>query len=462
LICFDGTALTFLQAAVGSAIDEWEYFTYRYGVDGNCSGNCPSGMVRIVGLADTQNGSQHPPVLQLIPHGILASITFRVTSNSNMAGQAIPIDFFWYDCGDNSFSDPTGQYLLIDQVVYSAEGSVIWDESNDSRYPESAHLPNVGATDNCLQSQKYPPVRCVSLHNGYLCIKSPQDIDARGDLNLNGVRYEIADAVVYTNFFITGLHAFTVSVPGQIAASDVNADGMTLSVADLVYLVRVIVGDAPPYPKEKPLDPSIQASLVQSGNHGQVSVQSSEDIGAILLVFDYDGISTDLPTLGSGAKGMDMKAAFVDGTLRVLLYSFAPNGKITAGKQNVLDLQVPAGAKLHLTSVEAADYFGRQLTPTISNTVLPRTLELSQNRPNPFNPRTVFTMALPAASDYRVTIFNITGQVIREWSGSADAGYIDFEWDGTDQNGQPVASGMYLYRAEAQGAHAIRKMILLK
>lgn len=462
MVAFDASALTFLQANLGDAVDEWEYFTYRFGVTGNCSGTCPSGLVRLIGIADTQNGAHHPPVLQLIPQGVLATITFHVTSDMNMAGNSIPVSFFWYNCGDNAFSDPTGQYLLVDEIVYSSEGTVVWDEANNTHYPESGRLANVGAPDECLQSQKYPPVRCVSLYNGAVCITSPQDIDARGDLNLNGVRYEIADAVIYTNFFISGLSVFNVSVPGQIAASDVNADGLTLSIADLVYLIRVIIGDATPYPKEKADDLSMRAALVQATGRAQVTVQSTQDIGAVLLVFNYDDPETELPTLGAGAKNMEMKAAFVGGTLRVLLYSFQAGGKIEAGRQEVLDIQLPTGARIQLVEADAADYYGRAMTAGITNAALPRTLELSQNRPNPFNPRTIFTMALPVASDYRVTIYNITGQVIRKWAGSAEAGYIDFEWDGTDQNGRSVASGMYFYRAEASGAHAIRKMILLK
>ena len=76
-------------------------------------------------------------------------------------------------------------------------------------------------------------------------IPRASDIDDRGDMNLNGVAYEIADAVLYTNYFIFGPSAFDLDPirrESQIAASDVNADGSPLTVADLVYLIRVILG----------------------------------------------------------------------------------------------------------------------------------------------------------------------------------------------------------------------------
>ena len=67
------------------------------------------------------------------------------------------------------------------------------------------------------------------------------------------MRRMIADAVTLANYFIYGLSAFSINIEGQIAASDVNADGIPLSVADLVYLIRVITGDALPIEKETPL-----------------------------------------------------------------------------------------------------------------------------------------------------------------------------------------------------------------
>ena len=68
--------------------------------------------------------------------------------------------------------------------------------------------------------------------------------------NLNEISNEISDAVLFSNYFVYGIGVFDINEAGQIAATDVNADGLTLSVADLVYMVRIILGDAAPYPKE--------------------------------------------------------------------------------------------------------------------------------------------------------------------------------------------------------------------
>ena len=41
-------------------ICDWEYFTFRFGAQGNCDGGCPSGILRLVALAETNNGADHP------------------------------------------------------------------------------------------------------------------------------------------------------------------------------------------------------------------------------------------------------------------------------------------------------------------------------------------------------------------------------------------------------------------
>lgn len=82
--------------------------------------------------------------------------------------------------------------------------------------------------------------------------------------------------------------------------------------------------------------------------------------------------------------------------------------------------------------------------------------------PNPFNPTTSFVIRFPLATDYTVTIYNITGQAVRSLQGRANAGVLNVTWDGTDQAGNRVASGVYLYRVKAGDFAETRKMLLLK
>jgi hypothetical protein len=88
---------------------------------------------------------------------------------------------------------------------------------------------------------------------------------------------------------------------------------------------------------------------------------------------------------------------------------------------------------------------------------------LSQNYPNPFNLQTSIEFLLPRRSAYRLTVYNVLGQVVRHWENpAAYAGWHSVQWDGRDESGSEVASGLYLYRLQNEEFRETRKMILLK
>lgn len=94
---------------------------------------------------------------------------------------------------------------------------------------------------------------------------------------------------------------------------------------------------------------------------------------------------------------------------------------------------------------------------------LPQKFELGQNIPNPFNPNTVIQFAVPRPAEVRVEVFNVLGQKVRTLANEfSKAGYKRVEWDGTDDNGSSVASGVYLYRMTAGDFSETKKMLLLK
>jgi hypothetical protein len=101
-------------------------------------------------------------------------------------------------------------------------------------------------------------------------------------------------------------------------------------------------------------------------------------------------------------------------------------------------------------------------TANIAYKMGPQSFWLSQAFPNPFNPTTSFTLRLPEAMTYVVTIYNITGQTVKTIAGEGDAGVTTITWDGTDSRGVQVASGMYFYRLRAGEFVDTKKMLLLK
>ena len=91
----------------------------------------------------------------------------------------------------------------------------------------------------------------------------------------------------------------------------------------------------------------------------------------------------------------------------------------------------------------------------------PSAYRLHQNYPNPFNPSTEIVFELPVGSPVRLTIANALGQAVWEWSSyQVGPGSHAVSWNGADNSGNRVPSGLYLYRLEA-GEHVETRMMSL-
>jgi hypothetical protein len=89
--------------------------------------------------------------------------------------------------------------------------------------------------------------------------------------------------------------------------------------------------------------------------------------------------------------------------------------------------------------------------------------DLLQNAPNPFNPETEITYAIPRNCHVRLIIYNVRGQRVKTLvDGFERIGNKTIRWNGKDEAGQKVASGIYFYRLEASDFTQCRKMVLIK
>jgi len=129
----------------------------------------------------------------------------------------------------------------------------------------------------------------------------------------------------------------------------------------------------------------------------------------------------------------------------------------------------PGELSLCFEEVDLRDLTNRKLEADLQDMVaahvasLPREYSLSQNRPNPFNLETVISYQLPSGGHVSLKIYNIQGQLVRTLvSEYHDAGVHTITWDGKNDQGQEIASGVYLYRLEAGNYSNTKKMSLLK
>ncbi len=93
----------------------------------------------------------------------------------------------------------------------------------------------------------------------------------------------------------------------------------------------------------------------------------------------------------------------------------------------------------------------------------PETYQLYQNYPNPFNPATTIEYALSSAADVELAVFNISGQKVRTLVNErVAAGGYQTVWDGRDDRGNSVSTGVYLYRLSANNTVQSKKMLFVK
>ncbi|GAB4325890.1 MAG: hypothetical protein Kow0074_20010 [Candidatus Zixiibacteriota bacterium] len=447
LLCYDQSALSFLGGidAIGD-LAEWEYFTYRYGANSNCSGSCPSGLIRIVAIADMDNGPAfHPSDDAFGLEGNVVELCFQVTSDWNFLGQCLPIDFCSYDCGDNTLSSKTGNILYVEH----------------------------GALAGCPDPKPgFEALEEITFCGGAICVREPQD--ARGDLNLNFIANEVGDAVLYSRYFIEGINVFSAD-PGnravQIQASDVNNDGVELTVADLIYLIRIITGDAQPFPDDNG-QPKIapyanSADVITDVRNGRISVttDATVELGGAVLTFRYSDVTVDKAVTTEATEGMVVASKASRGELRVLLTPDMNSPRaVESGRHEIVSIPYEGNGTVELVDVQLADAEGMLLSTnhTSLTKLVPQSYALLQNYPNPFNAGTVIRFDLKDASDWNLTIYNITGQVVRTFSGHNEASRVNVEWDGRDLNGNAAASGVYLYKVEAGDFTSSKKMTLIK
>lgn len=97
------------------------------------------------------------------------------------------------------------------------------------------------------------------------------------------------------------------------------------------------------------------------------------------------------------------------------------------------------------------------------NDILPEQFLLQQNYPNPFNPITTIAYSVPWRSEVKLVVYNVLGQAVKTLlQGTRAAGDYTIIWDGTDQSGKPVPSGIYFYQFSCGDFQTSRKMILSK
>ena len=94
---------------------------------------------------------------------------------------------------------------------------------------------------------------------------------------------------------------------------------------------------------------------------------------------------------------------------------------------------------------------------------IPDSYSLAQNYPNPFNSTTTIYYTVPTAAEVKIKVYNLIGEEIKTLlNQEQSAGKNSIDWDGTNQSGRAVSSGVYFYRLEAGDKIITKKMTFLR
>ncbi len=332
----------------------------------------------------------------------------------------------------------------------------------------------------------------------------------RGDANGDGL-VDIGDVVYMVNFLYRGGPA-----PNPLWTGDANSDGV-VDIGDVVYLLNYLYRGGPSPCPGKPggflanvsrLSRSLghaEISLLLKRNpadenltgFAKVSPEGFDEVTEISVVgkfdrdvagvqleieFDPDEVTLLDPALTPLTRGLQLFSVIKDGTRKIGMVDLSGKNLLEAGEGALVNLRAK-GKDLTSIKIENATLVDKNAMPLdlkLSGELnlevvggsksTPQHFSLSQNYPNPFNPwtsiqYTVGGSQLMVHSPIHTTlkIYNILGQKVRTLVDEPKkSGSHQVIWDGKDEKGDQVASGVYFYKLEADKFSEVKKMLLVK
>jgi len=301
-------------------------------------------------------------------------------------------------------------------------------------------------------------------------------LQAKGDVTLDGV-------VNMSDFFALLFHlsgTVIITNPTALLNADFNEDG-TVDINDLNALFAFINGG----PVTMPYG-SGKIVLANSTYNGTTSVKipvvlnNSHNVRSLDLTLTYDpavinfqSFSKQLNIQGYSLIAFESSAGktkFVFNSVDNIQNNFTagelvlrfPTGSVPVGARintsfQINGQQILAGPSLILNAGGVLT----EVNPNINN--LPTDYTLYQNYPNPFNPSTTIRYDLPKASYVSIKIFDILGKEVKSLvNGQNEAGSHSVQWNGDDNFGSKISSGVYLYMIKAGDFVSTRKMVIMK
>jgi len=306
-----------------------------------------------------------------------------------------------------------------------------------------------------------------SRHSNIVCTVPYTSGDADFDSDV-----DIADILAVVDFILE------VDFPSEdeFRNVDVNMDE-EINIADVIMMVDIIFGRAG---RILDFDASEIAyiDLMTDFENSRLTfdIEYNGPIRGIEFELNYDPSMVNVmsPSLSNFQENVMLSFTEVEPGILKVLAADLQGGNIEATKKTFITIPVEFTGRereisnVSLDGINLAGGDGSLInfvarTNSSEVKVIPGEFALHQNFPNPFNPSTEIRFDLPEEGKVYLAIYNLMGQKIRTlFSDNMTPGYHAILWDGTNDMGSHVSTGMYFYSIQSSEFQATKKMLFLK
>ncbi len=202
------------------------------------------------------------------------------------------------------------------------------------------------------------------------------------------------------------------------------------------------------------------------GNVISLSVENSADIAAKNVTVEVDNPPAWLKFDTTKISLNDVLSQKTkDAEFTFSIERGAPVGKEQKLNFRITSTDKPALQKdANKARLSSSNPVIQEWTKEISITVdAPKEFHLYDNYPNPFNPTTKIAFEIPKQSEVKIVIYDILGRIVKQVADETkEAGYFEYTWDGRNDRGATVSSGLYFCRVSAENWHAVKKLVMTK
>ena len=300
-----------------------------------------------------------------------------------------------------------------------------------------------------------------------------------GDVTLNDtVSYYDGSMVLR---FLVGLEEFNYN---QMVAADVTIDGTVTALdASIIGQYTAELIDSLPYTDQIYLNGNGEFQIQNNSFYpGQelsipISILNGDNLLSFEMDIYFDPNSVQFVSLdwSEMIDHFTIEENVTQGSLHYAGAGLSPDGQNGVfGNINLIVLEEFSADSFEISinnykinetvigSETIAVFMNSSILKTHSEN-MPDQLSLLQNYPNPFNPSTVIKYDIPKSSHVKIDIYDYRGRHLKSLiDRESDPGISQVEWNSTNDNGEKVAAGVYIYKIETRDHVISRKMILLK